>query len=140
MKIETRDITVTTVVAIAFDGTEFQTPAECEIYELLHQYIIGPVTKDPLGAGWTYYPVNLYTRNSVYWTNHILRNATITSDDSAQGNDTEHLTILAVQIQENKVIRARLIRPEKLVWELSNGLFAVVPAKKQPAEEQIREG
>ena len=136
-KIE-KDIKVTRYVA--FDGTEFETEAECRHYEgsafgeLLQQL------KDcTLGAyfspeGHKCYCLLPKTRHDIFVLGQILKMA---GNEKPCAEVYDHLTLLTVHIECNTVTFADVTNLEDYIADISNGQFAVVSTIK-PAEKVVK--
>ena len=135
---------------VAFDNTEFINEEQCAMYEstalmtfiekLNNAIIYQGSQKDMLGLGdddTNCYAMILRTRNDVNNVNQILNLGFCKTDDSAQSSDLFKLTILCVKIGINNVVRkATLIRPEKIIDEITKGKFKVISMIKDEEKTQ----
>lgn len=125
---------------VAFDNTEFISEEQCAMYEssalmtfidkLQGAIIYQDNQKDMFGFGndnTKCYAMVLRTRNDIFNVNQILNLGYSKTDDLAHASDSFKLTILCVEVGfNNTVVNSYLIRPEKIIDNITNGSFQVV--------------
>ena len=138
MKKVEKEIKVTRYVA--FDGTEFETEAECANYEgsafgklMTELPVISVHTSNKrlfeedkfVEKGFTKcYALVPRTRHDIFTLNQVLSMGG--SDDTAKSEDCYNLVVLQVSLCCNMVVAAKLQRPYEWVKEISNGQFEVI--------------
>lgn len=134
-KIE-KEIKVTRFVA--FDGTEFETEAECQHYEgsafgeLMVQLSNSTLSHYIGTDGQHHYILVPRTRHDIYVLGQILQMA---GEDTACASCYGHLTQLDVTLGCNTVAAVHLTDIEEYIRERSNGQYTVVSTIK-PEEKK----
>lgn len=124
---------------VAFDGTKFDTEAECQHYEgsafgMIMQQLEG-CTLDHYrsDSGHQCYTLVPKTRHDIYLLGQILKMA---GNEQPCGDMYERLTLLTVRLHCNTVTRADVTNLEDYIMDISNGQFTVVSTIKQPVEKE----
>ena len=126
-----KEITVTRYVA--FDGTEFETEAECLHFEgssfgeLMKQLETCTLSHCVLPDGSHNYFLVPKTRHDIYVLSQVLKMGGI---DNPCSELYEHLTLLNVRMSCNTVVKVDAANFEDYVKEVSNGQFCVVSTIK----------
>lgn len=113
----------------AFDGTEFETEAECQNYEgsafgLLVQQLEKCTLKHFVtGPGQHGYCLVPRTRHDVFVLGQILKMA---GNEEPCADLCDHLTLLNVSLECNTVASAEAANLEEYILKVSNGQYAVV--------------
>lgn len=131
-KIE-KEIKVT--LFVAFDGTEFETEAECQHYEgsafgQLLQQLKECRLGHYLGSdGSECYFLVPHTRHDIFVLGQILK---MGGNDKPCAQLCDHLTLLSVHLQCNTVVKAEVTNLEEYIMDMSNGQYIVVGTNKKP--------
>lgn len=150
MRIETIEIKKN--IYIAFDGTEFDEEEQCRLYEGSSFGVILERMKNSILSvtrfedfipcaklGYKCYAIMPKTRSDINGINQILSMSQTPNDDSALSVDSYKLIILSIKIVDNKIFDAFILRPEKIVKELSRGIFSVLCMIKDEKEAEKKE-
>lgn len=130
-KIE-KDIKVTRYVA--FDGTEFETEAECQNYESsAFGVLLRQLEKCRLGHylgsdGSQCFFLVPHTRHDIFVLGQILK---MGGNDKPCAELCDHLTLLTVHLQCNTVVNADVTNIEEYVKDMSDGQYIVVSTIKK---------
>lgn len=119
---------------MAFDGTEFETEAECQHYEssafgvLLQQLEKCRLGHYIGGDGSQCYFLVPRTRHDIFVLSQIL---IIAGNDKPCAELCDHLTLLTVHLQCNTVVKADVTNLEEYIMDMSDGQYIVVSTIKK---------
>lgn len=119
---------------VAFDGTEFETEAECKHYEgsafgQLMQQLKDCILSHYIGYdGRHHYTLVPHTRHDIYLIGQILQMA---GEDTQCAECCDHLTQLDITLTCNTVAEVHITNLEEYIKDRSNGQYTVVSTIKK---------